>query len=252
MDHETEQLIVLAAREFRMYEAQHRDKASDPHRHVNDRNEHMLKAKANCDLAEMYEARLASLPPSYHELAMRTAAGPEVFHYAADDDESFFAAVFSYLRAAARLDEWKSKLFYNKIKPSQIGIFGPDFSDDSLSLAVVVNPQLIHAVLGVATEGAELMHDLVRFCDEGPGVELALNMEREQGDVDWYQELLATSIGIPVEDSRKTNIERLAKRYPDKFSEAAALDRADEKGDPVAGGIAASKFGGVSGLAMPE
>lgn len=194
---------------------------------------------------------------NYHELAMRTAAGPEVFHYphnvpepTEDDimeskalDINFLADVIKYLNAAAQIDRWKSRLFYGKDKIVIENAVSPHIGA-SWSLNNIANPQMIHAILGIATEGAELMEDLVKmagsltyFSEDGLYTypeEYSDNMSREQGDVDWYQELLAKVLNEPIEESRRKNIERLQKRYPDKFSEQDAIERKDEKHDQLA------------------
>lgn len=184
----------------------------------------------------------------YHTLAMRTAAGPEVFHLpggelGAEMEDEFFGDAQAFLVAAARMDDWKSRLFYGKSKYTRTNFdfdkFAaasqfPDFvfTGQPKSLRNIDNPQLIHAILGIATEGAELVENLLEVAHTGQvdheRIASMNNMVRETGDVDWFQELLASAIGVPIEKSRSTNIARLAVRFPAKFSEFAAVARADE------------------------
>lgn len=196
------------------------------------------------------KAELTETTP-YHDLAMRTAAGPEVFHYPGGSkqgqmivyegpdvkssfadwravDEQFHFDALTFLMAAANMDRWKSRLFYGKDKPT------PNFEKHyfgEASLEFIANPQLIHAILGCATEGAEMVEDLLKLmegshsCHQLP---IVGNLVREGGDMHWYLELLATSIDTPTDEMKSENIERLAKRFPDKFNEADAVARADE------------------------
>lgn len=210
-------------------------------------------------------------PEQYTAAAMRTAAGPEVFHipHPVQDpkeawvlDIQILADLCDYIRATNKLDRWKSRLFYNKDKPeANLEEMFKDLNED-WSIDHVPNPQLIHAILGIATEGAELVADLVNvvqlfsknevkeypaskwlYSDRQKLADLAENMSREQGDIEWYQELLAVATSIPVELSREANIQRLKKRFPDKFSEADAVARADEQVDPLANSTVRTNIG---------
>lgn len=198
-------------------------------------------AKEVDDISDTIQAHI-DMDDQYHGLAMRTAAGPEVFHLPADEEEAavftveFVAAAINYLRAATVLDRFKSRLFYGK-DPNADGFYR-DFTElfgEQTDFEHIVNPQLIHAVLGIATEGAELVEDLLKLM-AAPAVEeqfeIVKNTVRESGDVDWYQELLAKAIGVPVIMHRNLNIARLAKRFPDNFTEEAAIARADEAPEP--------------------
>ncbi len=233
-------MIAAHQQQFEGYARQHRKKADDAMSTIDYRNQAMEKAKVNSALALGALDLLAD--PTYHDLAMRTAAGPEVFHYPVEDDTNatdatFINDVIVYLNAVARLDRWKSRLFYGKDKIVIDNAITPVIQDN-WSLGNIPNPQIIHAILGIATEGGELVEDLVKLANPIGTAEIdpiADNIKRECGDVDWYQELLAKSMRFAVEDVREMNIARLAKRYPDKFSEAAAIARADEQvdGEPV-------------------
>lgn len=199
----------------------------------------------------------------FHNDCMRTAAGPGVFHYAdshermmdvANDatfrasdlghveeaqgliDEEFIEDAVDFLAAAAKIDRWKSRFFYNKDKEL------PDFDhflEGEMSLEFIVNPQLIHGILGVATEGAELVEALLKMMrgdtwqkatdDNGTAMaSIVNNIVEENGDVDWFQELIAEAIGVPVDQSREGTIAKLRKRYPDKFNESDGVARADK------------------------
>lgn len=187
--------------------------------------------------------------PQYHELAMRTAAGPDVLHVPSNPQEldalnrEAVATLLLYAMAARQLDRLKSILFYGKTKGgvdmSDLAkdLFGSDRQLENADFCIhhIPNPQFIHAVLGIASEGGELVEDMLVLMTKPPvdkALDILDNVVRESGDVDWFQELLATSVGITVDEGRERNIARLSKRFPDKFTAAAAIARADE--DPVA------------------
>jgi NTP pyrophosphatase (non-canonical NTP hydrolase) len=85
---------------------------------------------------------------------------------------------------------------------------------------------LIHASEGITTEGAEIADMLKRHLFYGTDMDL-VNLKEEVGDVLWYLQLAASSGGFTLEQAMKTNMQKLAKRYGDKFefSEDAAVNR---------------------------
>jgi NTP pyrophosphatase (non-canonical NTP hydrolase) len=83
---------------------------------------------------------------------------------------------------------------------------------------------LLHGAAGVCTEGGELMDIFKRFRFYGKPVDW-VHVKEEAGDVLWYLALVCHSAGISLEEVAKTNIEKLRVRYPQKFDNAAALNR---------------------------
>lgn len=180
----------------------------------------------------------------YHELAMRTAAGPDVFHYPQDKDDQFQVDrrftddLFDFIYAAYKLDNWKSMLFYNKIKYESSEVMlekaktlFKDFFSEGATLANIDNPQLTHGILGIASEAGEIVEDftvLMKGMNTANYNDARMNMFREMGDIDWFQELVAEAEEYTVTEVRENNINRLRKRFPNKFSEADAVNRADE------------------------
>lgn len=174
---------------------------------------------------------------AYHDAAMRTAAGPEVFHADNYGCRDLVLALAKYIVAARHLDAAKSALFYGKHKEVVTEDVSPIIAsggtEGTYDFDFITNPQLIHAILGIASEGGEIAEDLLA----GLSGELASydNVNRESGDIDWFQELLATVTGQSVTDNRVENIDRLVTRYPEAFSGADGIARADEAGDTLRG-----------------
>lgn len=208
-----------------------------PH-HALDDAKHEAKLVASA--LQVLRVSLGTAPITYHDLAMRTAAGPEVHHLPSSPEDrrsyelEFLSDLFQFLVAASKLDNHKSRQFYGKTKPVRDfelfkGALMPAGTQSFRMQRSGFNPQVVHAVLGLATESSELVEDLIKLMSGTAATDdLRSNMSRESGDIDWYQELFASAIGVPVEQSREENIARLAKRFPDKFSEAHAIARADE------------------------
>lgn len=84
--------------------------------------------------------------------------------------------------------------------------------------------KILHAVMGMVTEAGELMDAVKRHLIYGKPLDF-VNLMEENGDSFWYQSLLARATGFTFEQSMQTNIDKLFKRYPEKFSEERALNR---------------------------
>ena len=83
---------------------------------------------------------------------------------------------------------------------------------------------LLHAAMGLVTESAELMDALKKRHAYGRPLDYT-NLREEGGDLLWYIALLCRALDCTMEQVATMNIQKLAKRYPDKFTEHAALNR---------------------------
>lgn len=213
--------------------------------------------------AELGQAK-AEPGADYHLLAMRTAAGPEVFHRAMIPEvvlhindsrrlqfagqAAIRAVLADFIYAARALSAIKASLFYGKEFEAPDPHVASKMVDDSFNTDLFDNYQTLHAILGICSESGELLEDVVQLvlipaaadCDEDDlpkradaKDKIVANMRRELGDIDWFQELLAASSHpskrkFTIDDCRAGNIGRLRIRFPDKFSGDAAMLRADE------------------------
>ena len=83
---------------------------------------------------------------------------------------------------------------------------------------------IIHAALGLISEAGEIIEEVVMsFIDKRPTDHT--NLREESGDVLWYEALLLRTIKSKFEDEAGRNLSKLAKRYPEKFTSEAALNR---------------------------
>jgi NTP pyrophosphatase (non-canonical NTP hydrolase) len=86
-----------------------------------------------------------------------------------------------------------------------------------------------HAMLGMMDELGELAkHWKAHLYYDKPFERKYVR--QELGDMSWFHQRAATAAGLTLEEVAKINIEKLRLRYPSKFSTAAALARADERG----------------------
>ena len=134
--------------------------------------------------------------------------------------------------ALTKLDKVKKSLFYgrdnNLISDGQKGVSDlPDRiysnvpSDTDMSLADAAD--LIHGIIGIATEAGELL-ELLRDTINGEPLD-KVNVKEEVGDAKWYMAILARVAGFVWGEDERTNIAKLRARFPDRFTEYDANNR---------------------------
>ena len=84
--------------------------------------------------------------------------------------------------------------------------------------------RLLHGVVGVTTEATEMIEALSSYLLTEKELDLA-NISEENGDAYWYQAIINDVTNTEMNKVLQTNIEKLAARYPDKFSEQLAINR---------------------------
>lgn len=86
----------------------------------------------------------------------------------------------------------------------------------------------MHAVLGMATEAAEISDLFKKHIFYGK--ELDVNkVYEETGDLMWYIALLCDTMKMDLSKIKESNIAKLKARYPNKFSEQNSLKRDVDK-----------------------
>jgi NTP pyrophosphatase (non-canonical NTP hydrolase) len=83
---------------------------------------------------------------------------------------------------------------------------------------------LLHGVLGLITEAAELADVLKKQHAYGKPID-RVNLKEELGDVLWYLPLLCRALDTDMESIAEMNIAKLKLRYPNKFSKEDAITR---------------------------
>lgn len=91
-------------------------------------------------------------------------------------------------------------------------------------LANTQNARLIHALLGIGSESGELSDQLKKHIAYGKDLDL-VNLKEEVGDLLWYCAVLLDEIGSSFDEAMEINIAKLKKRYPQGFTEEAAINR---------------------------
>lgn len=85
----------------------------------------------------------------------------------------------------------------------------------------------LHAALGVGSDAGELQDAIKKHLIYGKPLDVD-NVIEEIGDVLWFLALMSHAVGMNLEQMAVANIEKLKKRYPEKYSDEAAIARADK------------------------
>jgi NTP pyrophosphatase (non-canonical NTP hydrolase) len=130
--------------------------------------------------------------------------------------------------ALTKLDKVKKSLFYgrdnNLIADGQKGTSElPALVVGQTDLSLVDAADLIHGIIGLATEAGELL-ELLRDTINGKPLDL-VNVKEEVGDGKWYMAILARVAGFMWGEDERTNIAKLRARFPDRFTEYDANNR---------------------------
>jgi NTP pyrophosphatase (non-canonical NTP hydrolase) len=86
---------------------------------------------------------------------------------------------------------------------------------------------LIHAALGMSSDAGEFTDAVKKHAIYGKPMDLE-NLVEEIGDVLWFCALACNSLGVTMEQVMHENIVKLAKRYPDRYSDVYASMRLDK------------------------
>lgn len=82
-----------------------------------------------------------------------------------------------------------------------------------------LDPNLLHAALGLITESIEFLDVIMRATVD------SVHLLEEVGDLEWYLAIAYRWLARLPEDARKVNIAKLQKRFPGKFTDFHAVNR---------------------------
>lgn len=92
-----------------------------------------------------------------------------------------------------------------------------------------INPHtinLLHATLGLASEAGELLDEVKKHIFYGAPLNYDA-IHKEQGDMEWYAQLLRNTLGPTRDTVINANVAKLKKRHPNGFSTESAMAKAD-------------------------
>lgn len=86
---------------------------------------------------------------------------------------------------------------------------------------------MVHASMGIAGEAGEVIDAVKKTWIYGKPLDRE-NILEECGDLLFYISALLTQTGYTLDDAMNANMDKLKKRYPDGYTDNAALARADK------------------------
>lgn len=119
--------------------------------------------------------------------------------------------------------------FQHWFKPKNIlsGVSGQKFIMEQGRFDTQID--LLHALLGLSGEVGELVDPVKKSMFYGKPLDVE-NIKEEAGDILWYiAGPLCSALGCTLEDLARANVAKLRKRYPEKYTDQAAIDRADKQ-----------------------
>lgn len=84
--------------------------------------------------------------------------------------------------------------------------------------------RLMHSAAGLCTESGELLDMLKKHINYGKEFDKT-NAIEELGDLMWYIAIACDELGVSLDDIMKINIDKLKKRYGEKYSDDKAINR---------------------------
>lgn len=87
---------------------------------------------------------------------------------------------------------------------------------------------MMHAAIGIAGEGGELLDACKKHWIYNKPLDYN-NVIEELGDTLFYIQAAANKLGVTIDEIIDLNIIKLRNRYPQGYTDAAAIARADKK-----------------------
>lgn len=153
-----------------------------------------------------------------YEAFVRTLTSPRC-HLAAVENADFSLALARFAAAAAQLDDFKRTLFYGqqKVTKPEPGEGAHDYE--------VVHSDVLHGLIGLATESGELVERLQRMIADPDNKEHRVNLLEELGDVAFYFTMITSALGASLHEVLTLNQQKLRTRYESQFTAGAAIRR---------------------------
>jgi NTP pyrophosphatase (non-canonical NTP hydrolase) len=115
-------------------------------------------------------------------------------------------------------------------EPEYAGFVASRVKDPELLLQQVTAEKLhqIHMATGLSTEAGELLSAFKASVFYNKPLDMA-NVIEELGDIEFYLEGVRALIGVTRQEVLAGNVDKLSKRYKDKFTDEQAKARADKE-----------------------
>lgn len=148
---------------------------------------------------------------------------------------AFVAAISAAIASAEILDGFKKQMFYGKteklltktahyvsILEEATAILSEGVNLDHQE-EIVLNPRVLHGLLGFVTEAGELAAVLKKGT-QGEAVD-AVNIQEEVSDAAWYVAIINDELNLDFYQGLTNVVNKLIVRYPEKFDSYFADNR---------------------------
>ena len=151
------------------------------------------------------------------------------------DPELFAYALKTFIASGNILDCFKKNVFYGKDTQNEMykwtrAIQYYQYQIQRIDSEPTIDPRVFHALIGIATEAAELMEALDKTLSDNEDMDY-VNVLEEFGDINWYEAIGVDAISSHLDGGRDfesvltVNIDKLKKRFPEKFTNEEAINR---------------------------
>lgn len=100
--------------------------------------------------------------------------------------------------------------------------------DEILAKLTPNEANIIHMTLGISGEAGELLDAIKKATMYRKPLDME-NVIEELGDLEFYLEAFRQALGIDRNTVIDLNMKKLSKRYGDKYSDQAAIERKDKQ-----------------------
>lgn len=145
--------------------------------------------------------------------------------------------LFNFCKKGDEATRLKSELFYGKKKGcgfdndgkiiDKIYIDSLDNNTEIKQRIANLNPKILHAILGLVSEAGEFTAHVLDHIATGATLDPE-HLIKELGDSSWFVVEGAVGVGTTLQNVAETNIDKLLKRFPGKFTPEDAVARKDE------------------------
>ncbi len=158
----------------------------------------------------------------YLKQSARTASSE--IHKGVVSDTALMWTLQNAIAAGNLLDQSKKGLFYGKQPSAAVFDVMHHTSNESTDILNHVDPDLLHAAIGLFTEATELLEAIVK-CRGGQQTLDRTNFVEELGDHEFYLAMAYRRLCVMPAQVKQINHDKLVKRFPEKFCADKAINR---------------------------
>lgn len=179
---------------------------------------------SNLDIVNtlLFGANMLKKQMSFDYLAESELTASGEFHTDKVDPEILHRVITDCIESLQALDKIKKSLFYGR----ELTGLPAKYTDGITNgcTAYYQDTDIVHAILGMATEAGELLEALAASVFNEQPLDY-VNIYEEVGDSQWYEAMILRRAGKTFDDVQRNNIAKLRARFGGKFTEYDANNR---------------------------